>query len=100
MKPERQPALFEPDGVGDHGVARSASDSFANTICKANREHLVPVTGKRKKRSHQRRKRIAADYQELPSSKSIAEIAGKEFQQTGNGFGQSFNDADRACGCA
>ena len=60
----------------------------------------MPTTRKRKQRPRECGQRIAADNQKLSLAKSIAEISGKQFQQTRNRFSGAFDDPDRACGSA
>jgi hypothetical protein len=96
MKTKRQSSLFEPNGVGNHRVARRGANSFADAVGKPDREHLLPVTGKREQRPHQCRQRVSANNQEFPSPQSIAKVTGKQFEQTRDRFSQSFDYADRS----
>ena len=80
METKRQSTLWEFNGVGNHRIARRRAYSFTNAIRQAYCQHLMPVAGERKQRSHDRGECVTADYETLPFACSIAEMTGKEFQ--------------------
>lgn len=97
MKSKRKATLSQRDRIGNHRIARRSANSFTDAIRKSNRQHLMPVTGKREQRPHHRRERITTHDQKLSSTESIAEMTREQFQQTRDRLSESFNDSDRAC---
>jgi hypothetical protein len=100
MKTKRESTLLESNRVGNHRVARRGANSFADAIADSYRQHLVPVSGEGEKRSHHGRERITTHDQKLSFAKSIAQVPGKQLQETRDRFGQSFDYSNRAGGCA
>ena len=81
MKAEGEPSLFRHGGVGDHGVARRAADSFADAIHEAQAEHLIPTGRQPQERAHGARQRVAEDDQPFATPAPVAEVSTEEFEQ-------------------
>jgi hypothetical protein len=69
--------VFNLDRIGNHCITRCGANSFADAIRKPDCQHVVPVTGKREQRTHQRRERITTDDEKLPFAESIAQVTGE-----------------------
>src|SRR5205085_4853213 len=94
VEAEGEAALRGRGGVGDHRVARRASDPLAEAVGQAYGEDLRPGGREPYERAHGARQPVAGDDQGLAPPAPVAEVAGEEFEEAGERLGPALYDAD------